>query len=93
MRARFPNEWPNIGTLVVVCRESCGCRGEFISGIVTNVQPYKRREATSVVYDDGRKDAFSLKRFNVQICPVDELCDEHAEATITNHKCWTLRTL
>ncbi len=65
-----------------MCRESCGGRGEFISGIVTNVQPYKRREAIRVVYDDGRKDAFSLKMFNVQICPVDELCDEHAEATL-----------
>ena len=36
-----------------------------------------------MAYDDGDYDVFSLKNFHVQLCPVDELCDDWCELALS----------
>ena len=83
IRSHFPNEFPTIGTSVVVCREESDGGGVFSKGTVRRVKPYRSRNAIRVAYDDGGYDMFSLKNYHVQLCPVDELCDDWREFALS----------
>ena len=76
IRSHFPNEFPTIGTCILICREGSNGGGIFTKGTVQRVKPYRSRDAIRVAYDDGGYDVFSLKNYHVQLCPVDELCDD-----------------
>ena len=60
IRSHFPNEFPTIGTSVVVCREESEGGGVFSKGTVRRVKPYRSRNAIRVAYDDGGYDIFSF---------------------------------
>ena len=83
IRSHFPNEFPTIGTNVVICRERSDGGGVFTKGTVQRVKPYRSRDAIRVAYDDGDYDVFSLKNYHVQLCPVDELCDDWCEFALS----------
>lgn len=64
---------------VVISREESDGGGIFSKGTVQRVKPYRSRNAIRVACDDGGYDMFSLKNYHVQLCPVDELCDDWCE--------------
>jgi hypothetical protein len=86
IRARFPSEWPTIGTKIITCSKESNGGGFFASAAVTKVKPCRKRDSIHVAFDDGRKETMDLKTYHMLMCPIDELCDEHAGVTLSREQ-------
>ena len=64
IRARFPSEWPTIGTKIITCLEDGDGGGVFASAAVTRVKPCGKRDSIHVAFDDGRKEVTNLKKYH-----------------------------
>ncbi|ACO68220.1 predicted protein [Micromonas commoda] len=45
-----------------------------------------KRDSIHVAFDDGRKEVMNLKKYHLLMCPIDELCDEHAGVNLSREQ-------